>query len=190
MYIDKEDMELAYYERSNPDQYNKLLDYFDQMTDYFTRRLKVKNSLKDDYKQEALIHAVNSIEKYDPSKQSTAFSYFYKVIYMAFLYQLRKTKNKNDRRVKTCSLDIYDNIQNEDAFKYDEFEDLNDFFMIGQESFSNHDIQNRIKEAKKHARKLLKIPSTKSRNHQINQIQDVLVRKIVSELILKKIEKV
>ena len=176
--IDKTQMELAYANRSNPAQYRELIHYFEQMSEHFVKKFGIKSNVRDEIKQEALIVAVKAIDKYDPSKKSTPFSYFYKVFHTAFLYHLRKMKNKSDKRVQTCSLDAFDNIHGEESFRY--VEDDEHYVEFDGDVFDKQDLQNKIKEAKSIGMKMMKTKSALSRQKLI-QDSDPVVKKIAKQ---------
>jgi len=108
--IDKVAMEAAWTNRSNPTDYRTLLMYIDEMAKYFASRLKINQNVRDDILQEVRIAAIGAIEKYQVARKSTVFSFFYRTIYTACIYFLRKDYHKSLRSLSTCSYDVVSNV--------------------------------------------------------------------------------
>lgn len=106
MNINKQRMEYVYKNRHIKKNENELMDYFFQIARRHANHLKIDYNIREDYIQETVSTAIKSLEKYDPTKNSKAFSYFYKVIYMRFLWLLRRDNNKKKRRPATSSFDL------------------------------------------------------------------------------------
>jgi len=104
MNINKDEMEYAWNNRKDPKQLNILMECFRQMAQHMANRFKIKPDRMDDFKSEAMITALKGIEKYNPTKRSRAFSYFYKVFYISFMYQLRKQKISKKSNYRHISL--------------------------------------------------------------------------------------
>lgn len=111
MDIDKQKMEDAWHNRKDPKQLNILVECFRQMADYMSARFKIRHDRADDFKSEAMITALKGIEKYNPNKGSHAFSYFYKVFYISFMYQLRKQKISRKSNYRHISLNWDVNVR-------------------------------------------------------------------------------
>ena len=171
MNIDKAAMEAAWLSRSDPKEYKKLLGYIDEMANYFASRLKISLNIRDDILQEVRFTAVGAIEKYETQRKSSVFSFFYRTIYTAFLYFLRKDYHKSLRQVATCSYDVISNTVGDDQDSnpnepfYNTHED--EIIEIGGMLFNKEEILKAAIEAKKLYRK---------KDVKLHDIQDPLVK--------------
>lgn len=97
--------------REKQGDFNKLIQMFYQFASYFANNYTINQKYIEEFKQEAIIDALKGIKKYNINK-SNPFSYFYSLFSRAFLYYLRKEKDKSDRKPNICSLDLLnENIQ-------------------------------------------------------------------------------
>ena len=156
MNIDKQLMEQAWMDRSDPRSMTILMGYFDEMAHYFANKFKIKSWYREDYIQESIIYAVKALDKYQPSKKSTPFSYFYKVFYTGFLYLMRREKMKDDKRPKFCSYEAFSSSLSRDNLDYEDNqglaapeEDEESFIYIDGRCFEREDVKIAVREAKK-----------------------------------------
>lgn len=182
MNIDKNDMSYAYANRHIKTHYEQLIRYFEEMSNYFSRKFGIRYPDSEEIKQEAMIVAVNAIDKYDITKKSTPFSYFYKVINVAFMYHLRKQKMKADRRPKTCNIDAFSDIGTD----FEEFENDNEIISVNGRNFEKSDLISKTKTAVVFAQKAIKIRDLNERDNFINSEADEFIKKIVKGYIHKK----
>lgn len=151
-------MEQAFLNReSDINSQKELIGYFFQMARYHCQRLKIDYNVREDYIQEAVSLAYKKSDKYDPSKNSAAFSYFYKVIYITILYALRRDNNKKKRGVTFSSFDLLElSIGDE---RYDTLipEEENDVLVsIDGNIMEKGNVVRAVKEARKSYRKYKK----------------------------------
>lgn len=177
MNIDKLAMETAWINRSDPKEYRRLMSYIEEMSNHFASRFKIHSNIREDIMQEVRFTAVGAIDKYQVEKKSSVFSFFYRTIYIAFIYFLRKDYNKNKKRISTCSYDVISNTigddndgnLNEPSYVYDEDEMIEIDGMV----FIKEDILNAASIAKK---------IYKKKNLKASEIEDPLIRLCVSKL--------
>lgn len=177
MNIDKLAMETAWINRSDPKEYRRLMGYIEEMAGYFASRFKIHSNIRDDIMQEVRFTAVGAIDKYQLARKSSVFSFFYRTIYTAFIYFLRKDYNKNQKRISTCSYDVVSNTigddndsnPNEPSYVCDEDKMVEVDGMV----FVKEDILNAASIAKKIYRK---------KDLKISEIEDPLVRLCVKKL--------
>lgn len=127
MDINKAEMLVAWKNRNNDvNAMNTLVGDFYELAGFHCNKYKISQSLRDDYIQEAVERAVNKAHLFDPThvnndgKTSAAFSYFYKLIYLAIIYRMRDVKMKKDRRPDTCSYEVISAIVQDN--KYDDID--------------------------------------------------------------------
>lgn len=185
MNIDKKLMEIAYNRRAEPVYNAELMGYFEQMSNYFARKFAVKASDRSDLKQEALIVAVKALEKYKSAKKSTPFSYFYKVFHTAFMYHLRKQKMKNDRRPKTCSLEVLPNL----GTAFEEFPNEENLIAVNGEIYIKEELYEKVRIATKLARKAMKLSNRVQRKKLIEENEDLFVKDFAYRYIDKRCRK-
>lgn len=107
MNIDKERMEYVYKNRHISGHMDELIGYLTNIASYHANnKYKLDSRVKEDYIQECVIHAYKKLDKYDPNKESYAFSYFYKAIQTSMLYLLRKDHNKAMRSPHMSSFEL------------------------------------------------------------------------------------
>ena len=160
MNIDKQAMETAWNNRHDVVYMNELMSYFDQMAHYFANKFKIRSWFREDYIQESTIYAIKALEKYQPSKKSTPFSYFYKVFYTGFLYLMRREKMRADKRPKFCSYEAFSNSLSRDNLEYEDShfaapsgDEEETFIYINGVCFEREAVKEAVKEAKKLKRK-------------------------------------
>lgn len=158
MNIDKQKMATAFDRRAEPEYNQELMGYFEQMSNYFAGKFAIKMSDRDDLKQEALIVAVKALEKYDTTKKSTPFSYFYKVFHVAFMYHLRKQKMKKDRRPVTCSIENYTNLS---SGEYEVIDHEDEIMTVNGKTYNRNELFSMVKEGAKLAKKAMKLTPAK-----------------------------
>lgn len=177
MNIDKLAMESAWTNRADPKEFRRLMGYIEEMAGYFASRFKIHSNIRDDILQEVRFTAVGAIEKYEVQRKSSVFSFFYRTIYTAFIYFLRKDYNKNQKRVSTCSYDVVSNTigdegdsnPNEPSYVTDEDRMIEVDGMV----FIKEDILKAATEAKKIYRK---------KDLKISDLDDPLVVLCVKKL--------
>jgi len=96
MNIDKKEMEKLYNDRKDPEKMQQLLSNFYEMGSQITHHFDIAYSKRDDYIQSAVILSWKKLDKYDPTKNKYAFSYFYQVIRRDVMDNMRKEKKRND----------------------------------------------------------------------------------------------
>lgn len=162
MDIDKKEMEQALINRKNdPQAERKLMDCFFQIAQYHVQRLKVDYKIREDYVQEAVSAAYKNLEKYDPSRGSTAFSYFYKAIYMTILYNLRRDNNKRKRGPSFSSFDLVEPTVDDESYEVLLGEEKPDSMVqINGKVMNRVDMINAVKEARKQYKKYKKTEDT------------------------------
>lgn len=158
MDIDKKKMEQAFLNHDKDISAQKeLIGYFFQMAKYHCQRLKVDYSIREDYIQDAVSLAYSKTGKYDPAKNSAAFSYFYKVIYMSILYSLRRDNNKKKRGITFSSFDLIEPTIDDDRYEALIPEEESDTLVNIDGNVMKRDVVVRaVKEAKKIYRKYKK----------------------------------
>jgi len=175
--IDKLEMESAWINRADPKEFKKLMKYMDEMICYFVSRFKVHSNLREDIIQEVRFSSLGVIEKYQVERKSSVFSFFYRAIYIAVIYFLRKDFNKNKRRIATCSYDIIsnsvgdDNDSNPNEPSY--LDEDNSLLEIDGKIFVKEDIFKAASIAKKIYRK---------KDLKLSEIEDPLVKLCVKKL--------
>ena len=192
MNIDKTEMAYAWDNRSDPEQYNKLLGYFQEMVDYFANYYHISYALRDDFKQEGLITAFKAIEKFDPSKKSSPFSYFYKVISIAFLYWLRREKQKKDARPAVCSIEKLENTLTDDRSDIEtQYEDK--YIEIDGKTYEKDKLLAAVKEAKSLTRRyklvLKRNKFYSEKTEEYISVEDDLVKMSLKTLLEKREKK-
>lgn len=162
MNIDKKEMERALINRKkDPKAERELMDCFFQMAQYHVQRLKVDYKIREDYIQEAVSAAYKNLEKYDPSRGSTAFSYFYKAIYMTVLYNLRRDNNKRKRGPAFSSFDLVEpTVDDENSQILLDEEKSDSIVQINGKVMNRMDMINAVKEARKQYKKYKKTADT------------------------------
>jgi len=156
MNIDKKEMAQVWANRSNPEDMNKLVGYFMEMASQIAGKMKLSSYYREDYAQAAATHAFNCVNKYKPEKKSNPFSYFYKMIMLAVLYEMRKDKNKKEKSPSVCSWDKLMNTTKDEDFssKYEdsslyESDDEDRIIQISDKVYSHKDIKEKMIDAKK-----------------------------------------
>lgn len=89
-------MEQLYQDRSHPEKMQKLLENFYEMGSQIAHHFDIPYSKRADYIQSAVVLSWRKLDKYQPKKRSTAFSYFYQIIRRDMMDQMRKEKKRND----------------------------------------------------------------------------------------------
>lgn len=174
MNIDKQEMETAYLNRQDPSAMRELLGYFDEMADYFGKKFGIRYPDREEIKQEAMMVAVKAIPKYNPTKKSTPFSYFYKVFNVAFMYHLRKQKMKADRRPKTCSIDAFSNLGTE----FPAFVDEDEMVTVGGHNYLKEELVEKTKIGIKLAKRANKLSDDDQCFAMIDAHEDELVKTV------------
>jgi len=157
MDINKQAMEYAWLHKDEERYMNELMGYFNQLAHYFANKFKIRSWLREEFMQESTIYAIKALDKYQPSKKSTPFSYFYKVFYTGFLYLMRREKQKSDKRPKMCSFEAFSSSLSRDNLEYEENrglaapspEDEESFIYINGECFDKERVIEAVREAKK-----------------------------------------
>ena len=121
MNINKNEMTMAFIDRQNPNSLNKFIGYLDQLANHCVLKLRVNPYNREDVKQVAVEHAFKKMDLYDPTTGSAAYSYFYKVIYMRCLYELRAERQKKSKAPHICSLDVLQNVMDDNDESEPEF---------------------------------------------------------------------
>jgi len=103
--INKTEMAAAWRNRKDPEKMQEFMGYLEQMGYYMCKKFGIHTYFREEYVQEAVITAMKAMRKYH-STQSNPFSYFYKVIYTAFTYLMRREKQKRDKAPNVCSYDV------------------------------------------------------------------------------------
>ena len=184
MNINKEEMSIAFDRRNETFYKNKLIHFFNQMSNYFANKFAIRYESREDIKQEAMIVAFKALDKYDKSKNSTPFSYFYKVFHIAFLYHLRKQKMKKDHSVHTCSIDLLPN-EGEDVTQYKNDEE---YITYDGNIFEKEDLIKKIKKASYLAKKIIKVDDIEAKK-MMNEIEDNFIKNFVIKYIEKRRKK-
>lgn len=161
MDINKQAMEYAWHHKDEEKYMNELMRYFDQLAHYFANHFKIRSWLREEFMQESTIYAIKALDKYQPSKKSTPFSYFYKVFYTGFLYLMRREKQKSEKRPKFCSYEAFSSSISRDNLEYEENhglaapspEDDESFIYINGECFEREAVKEAVRDAKKLKRK-------------------------------------
>jgi len=197
MNIDKKEMAQVWANRANPENMNKLVGYFMEMASQIAGKMKLSSYYREDYAQAAATHAFNCVEKYKPEKKSNPFSYFYKMIMLAVLYEMRRDKNKRDRAPSVCSWDKLMNTTKDEDFssKYEDSslydnDDEDRIIQISDKVYSHKDIKDKMVEAKKQI-KLQKLVLFEneiySEKHKVFvEIDDILKKLMIHKIIEKK----
>jgi DNA-directed RNA polymerase specialized sigma24 family protein len=180
MNIDKQRMEHVYLNRDkDPHAQKELIDYFFQIAQYHARRLKVDYKVREDYIQEAVSTAYKNLDKYDPNRKSAAFSYFYKAIYMAIIYNLRKDNNKRKRGPAFSSFDLIEpTIDDESSEILMDEEKTEPIVEVNGKIMNRADMIRAVKEARKQYKKYKKsedmntIPTDPNVRYFFNYIKD------------------
>lgn len=162
MDIDKQRMEHAYINRNkDPQAQRKLIDYFFQLAQYHARRLKVDYKVREDYIQDAVAQAYKKVDKYDPNRGSSAFSYFYKAIYMTIIYELRRDNNKRKKGPSFSSFDLIEPTINDENYEtmLNE-EEPESIIQINGKIMNRVDMINAVKEARKQYKKYKRTEDT------------------------------
>jgi DNA-directed RNA polymerase specialized sigma24 family protein len=154
MNIDKTRMEYVYNNRNIREYENELITYFFDIAKHHANRLKIDYSIREDYIQETVSTAIKSIEKYSPAKNSKAFSYFYKVIYMRFLWLLRRDHNKKLRRPNISSFDLLEaSVPDESYADFQYNEEQEEYIEIAGKIMPKREMVEAVKKAKKNYKK-------------------------------------
>jgi hypothetical protein len=119
MNIDKQAMAIALAHRTEPKYEKEFYGYLKQMATYFANFYNISREYREDYISDSYICALKAIDKYDPVKNKSPFSYFYKAYKIHFLYWMRYDAGKRSRSYKTCSYDLLENTI--DGEKRDDF---------------------------------------------------------------------
>lgn len=180
MEIDKKRMEQAYINREkDPKAQRELIDYFFQLAHYHARRLKVDYKVREDYIQDAVSVAYKKADRYDPSRGSSAFSYFYKAVYMTILYDLRRDNNKKKRGPAFSSFDLIEptiNDENSEILLDEEKPDI--MVEVNGRVMNRVEVIRAVKEARKQYKKYKKtedtntIPTDPNVRYFFNHIKD------------------
>lgn len=197
MDIDKKEMAQVWAERSNPENMNKLVGYFMEMASQIAGKMKLSSYYREDYAQAAATHAFNCVDKYKPEKKSNPFSYFYKMIMLAVLYEMRKDKNKRDKSPSVCSWDKLMNTTKDEDFssKYEdsslyENDDEDRIIQIGGNIFTHKEIKVKMNEAKKSIKTqklvLLQDEIYSEKHNVFVDIDDSLKKLMIYKIIEKK----
>jgi len=96
MNIDKKEMDQLVENRNNPKNMEKLLSHLYEMSSQIAHHFDIPYSKREDYIQSAVIHSWKKLDKYDPKRNSHAFSYFYQTIRRDMMNNMRKEKKRND----------------------------------------------------------------------------------------------
>lgn len=176
MDINKEAMAVALKLRADPFYERELFGYLRQMAIYFANKFNISPEFREEYILEAYVCATKALDKYDPEKNKSPFSYFYKTLKTHFMYWMRYDANKRKKGIKNCSFELVENTINEDGEEFDEscmendaycsddalletsYEDSSDKrIMIYDEIFKQCDVISAIKEAKLLSKKKVSI---------------------------------
>ena len=150
MNIDKVKMDAAWKRRDM----NELFHCFRQLGNFMSRKFQIKYSDRDDFESTALETAFKGIEKFNPTKGSHAFSYFYKIYYISFIYQLRKKKNGLKAKYSHISLDYDAAIRT--YLDQEMSTQFNTVYSIGGKNYSQEEVNRILKENKGMSRKKLR----------------------------------
>jgi len=104
MNINKEEMDTLFKERSDPEKLHQLLNNFYEMSSQIAHHFQIPFDRRQDYIQSAVVRSWIKLDKFDSARNKHAFSYFYQVIRMDMMNNLRKEKNREDI-VKMSSID-------------------------------------------------------------------------------------
>ena len=192
MNIDKQAMANALALRSDPRYQKEFFGYLRQMATYFANKFNISPEYREEYISEAYVCATRAIDKYDPVKNSSPFSYFYKTFKTHFLYWMRYDAGKRAKSYKTCSYELVENTI--DSLDYDEYsseitehdaycsddalleisiEECSDRrVLIGTEVYKCNDVVAAIKEAKLLAK----------RKVELNTVTDNLIHLCLEEI--------
>jgi len=185
-------MTLAFLNKKKPTELRRFIGYLDQLAGFCVHKLKINPMNREDIKQIAVEHAFKKMDLYDPESGSAAYSYFYKVIYMRCLYELRSEHQKKSHSLPTCSLDVYQNMigdSDEGIIRPDN----NHLVNINGNIYDKKQIMDKVHEARTLVRKnnLIvkrnKLYSEKN-NKYINP-SDNFVRMTCHQIIEKKMKK-
>lgn len=196
--IDKKKMDLAWKNRDkDPRAMYKLVDYFQQMAEYFARKFGINSYYREDYISESLDQAQRALTNFNLEKSST-YSYFYKVMSNSFRYSLRRDGRKRDKMPRMCSYDELSNmvpdVVYEESYQLIDpsslhEEDTNMVIFNGQQ-FNKDDLVALVREGKNLAKKVNKLSSQEAKEAFINKIEYGLLRDCVLGIITKKDERI
>jgi len=96
MNINKKEMDTLFKGRTEPEKLQKLLNNFYEMSSQIAHHFRIPFDRRQDYIQSAVIRSWSKLDKFDSSKNKHAFSYFYQVIRMDMMDNLRKEKKRED----------------------------------------------------------------------------------------------
>jgi DNA-directed RNA polymerase specialized sigma24 family protein len=158
MDIDKKRMEQVFKDREkDPKAQRELIDYFFQLAHYHASRLKVDYKVREDYIQDAVSVAYKKSHLYDSSRGSTAFSYFYKAVYMTILYDLRRDNNKKKKGPAFSSFDLIEPTINDEKSEIILEEERPEIMVeVNGKIMNRVDMIRAVKEARKQYKKYKK----------------------------------
>lgn len=189
MNIDKQAMAEALAKRADPRYEKEFFGYLRQMATYFANKFNISPEYREDYISESYVCATKAIDKYDPAKNQSPFSYFYKAYRTHFMYWMRYDAGKREKSYKTCSYDLVENTL--ESQEFDEYSLENDAYcaddalleismeecedkrvMIGNDVYKCNDVITAIKEAKLLAK----------RKVDVNTVSDHLVQLCLEQI--------
>lgn len=95
MNIDKKEMDVLFKEKSDPEKLHKLLNNFYEMGSQIAHHFNIAYDKREDYIQSAVIRSWQKLDKFDANRNKHAFSYFYQVIRMDMMDNMRKQKKRD-----------------------------------------------------------------------------------------------
>jgi len=95
MNIDKKQMDILVSKRNDPDKMRELLKNLYEMSSQIAHHFDIPYNKRDDYIQSAVIRSWMKLDKYDPKRNSHAFSYFYQTIRRDMMNNMRKEKKRD-----------------------------------------------------------------------------------------------
>lgn len=187
--INKQEMTLAFLNREDPLHLNRFIGFLDQLATFCVKKLKINDMYRDDIKQIAVEHAFRKMELYDPNTGSAAYSYFYKVIYMRCLYELRADKQKRLHAPSICSLDKFQNLDGECEEPIN-IENIHGYVSINGKAYEKRTVLKAICDAKAMIRKS-RLTIRKNRLFSIKEniyveLDDELLKTTCYEILEKK----
>jgi DNA-directed RNA polymerase specialized sigma24 family protein len=182
--IDKKEMAHAWRNRKDPAKMQEFMGYLEQMGYYMCKKFGIHTYFRDEYVQEAVITAIKAMRKYRAT-QSNPFSYFYKVIYTAFTYLMRREKQKRDKAPNVCSYDVIAASVGDD---FDiPMENGENYVSIDGKPYLKDVAIRAAQEAQRIAKTVLQLGANSiAAEHMLKDVDDELTMKAINVILEKK----
>jgi DNA-directed RNA polymerase specialized sigma24 family protein len=182
--INKDDMAAAWRHRKDPEKMQEFMGYLEQMGYYMCKKFGIHTYYREEYVQEAVITAMKAMRKYRAT-QSNPFSYFYKVIYTAFTYLMRREKQKRDKAPNVCSYDVIAASVGDD---FDiPLETGENYVSIEGKPYPKDVAIKAVQEAQRIAKTVLQLgPNSIAAEHMLKGVGDELTMKAINVILEKK----